>query len=586
MATRTRNTWKPRADGQFDSRVGWKLNPQGKPAQHRFRIGTDLKEAKRRDQLLRQIWERIEELQPVDPAWNHDTLEIAKQVARGESVILMERADDEDDVRYAQRVHRLSRAFPMLSLTTERHYGAAFGVRLLSALERAYEAPDNLDQQLAADSELFLELLQDPRLPADGPTLHQAMRSYEQWLKKEYAHPTEEITRWGRTQIKQMQSLRNHHQNHPLSQLGRSHVEGMIQYWRQRPRRKGRTDQRVTKKTAANVLKTLMRFFRWLHTSEEFAWRKPEDLNDLNTRVMTLDDERRAQITADDVFTLDELTLLYRYGQPLDRLFLLLGLNCGFVIAESATLLVEEVYLNSPHSARYREVLDFPSTAEHSFIRRFRHKNGVYGDFLLWNGTVQGVEWALRRRRKQPDFGPQARLLLNGKGQPFDCLTKGGNPSRQIPNMFTRLKNRIHDDGAALSDLPFKALRKTGGDLVKRFSDGETMGVFHCRGTIDERKDDLADVYATRNFGKVFRALEEVEKYLAPMFAAAGPEPFRGQPQAYTSKSTIDRIIMLHNQNVSPQQIADEVGRSVATVQRHISKVTGPRRRGRPRKPR
>lgn len=70
MPTRTRTTWKPRADGQFDSRVGWKLGPQGKRVQHRFRIGSELREAKRRDHLLRQIWERIEQLEPQAPLWS------------------------------------------------------------------------------------------------------------------------------------------------------------------------------------------------------------------------------------------------------------------------------------------------------------------------------------------------------------------------------------------------------------------------------------------------------------------------------------------------------------------------------------
>jgi hypothetical protein len=54
MATRSRTTWKSRSDGQYDCRVGWKWNAAGKREQPRFRIGGDLKEAKRRDNLLRQ----------------------------------------------------------------------------------------------------------------------------------------------------------------------------------------------------------------------------------------------------------------------------------------------------------------------------------------------------------------------------------------------------------------------------------------------------------------------------------------------------------------------------------------------------
>jgi hypothetical protein len=60
MPTRTRTNWKLRNDGQYDCRVGWKINGSGKREQHRFRLGNDLRDAKRRDALLRQIWERIE----------------------------------------------------------------------------------------------------------------------------------------------------------------------------------------------------------------------------------------------------------------------------------------------------------------------------------------------------------------------------------------------------------------------------------------------------------------------------------------------------------------------------------------------
>lgn len=587
MPTRNRTTWLLRSDGQYDSRLGWKLNEQGQRVQHRFRIGSDLKEAKRRDELLRRIWDIIEQLNPEQPLWGQDTLEIAKEVAQGRYFAVVKRYPGEEDVPYATRVHRLIKAFPMLQLTTEPHYGAAFGVQLLSAMEKMNDAaPSTVEQSTAESTATLRRLIEDPSLPVDGPLLHQAMQAYELWLAREYAHPEEEITRWGRTQIKQMESLRSHHRNAPLNELGRAKVEGLMQYWRKRPLRKGSTTHRVTQKTASNILKTLKRFFRWLHASEEFKWRKPEDFHELSTSVAALEHERRSQITPSELFTLDELKLLFAYGQPLDRLLILLGLNCGFVVAESATLLVQEVCLRTAHSARHQEILDFVSTAEHSFIKRVRRKNNVYGEFLLWETTVKGIEWAMQERRRQPGFGQRARVLLNSAGQPYDHLTAGGNACQQIPNMFARLKKRITEDNGVISDLPFKMLRKTGGDLVKRFSDGETMGVFHCRGEVKETRDDLADEYAARKFGKVFRALQQVESYLAPMFAAAGPDPFLHQPQAYTPRTVIASIIELHNAGVRATDIAEQVGKSLATVQRHISSVSGPRHPGRPKKSR
>jgi hypothetical protein len=591
MSTRQRTAWKLRSDQQYDCRVGRKTNSRGKSDQQRFRLGGDLREAQRRDGLLRQIWNRIERLQPSQPTWTDDTLDLAREVARGQSVIQVPRRSGEEDVPYAQRVHWLRTCFPMLALVPEPHYGAAFGIQLLSAMDRMYASAteESIAAQQAEGVALLGELLKNNSLPAVGPTLHQAMEAYIQWLKKEYQHPEVEITGWGRTQIKQVESLKAHHRNQALKQLDQAAVEQMLQYWRQRPYKQGTkpgVKQRVTHKSSLNYLKTMRRFFKWLHGRKEFGWRKPENFFEMGTNVVTLEQEERAQITPEKVFTLAELVLLFKYGQPLDRLLILLGINCGFSIAESATLRVGEIHLRTPHSPRHREVLNFESTAADSFIKRKRRKNKVYGEFWLFNITVQGMEWALRQRKKHANFGSEARLLLNGKGEPFDKPTAGGNANRQFANSFARLLDRIEDDGNQITRLPFKMLRKTGGDLVKRFSDGEVMGVFHSRGRVEATKDNLDDLYANRPFGKVFRALQQVEKYLQPMFEAAGSDPFTKPPEAYTSRKTVDCILQLYREGAAPSEIAEKVGRSQSCVQRHISRAIGPRKTGRPRKPR
>src|SRR5690606_3739711 len=126
---------------------------------------------------------------------------------------------------------------------------------------------------------------------------------------------------------------------------------------------------------------------------------------------------------------------------------------------------------------------------------------------------------------------------------------------------------------------------KTAGDLIRRFSDGETAGVFLCHGQPVET-DSLADVYSSRPFGRVFTAIRKVQEYLRPVFAAAGDEPFKAKPQAYTSRKTIEQILELHTGGAAPQRIAEQVGVSLATVQRHLTRALGPRPTGRPRKAR
>jgi integrase len=187
----------------------------------------------------------------------------------------------------------------------------------------------------------------------------------------------------------------------------------------------------------------------------------------------------------------NQLILLNRFATPLDRVFLLLALNCGFGVAEIASLTIEEVCLFQGHSPRDQELLHYETTDRDSFIKRVRPKSGVYGEFLLFEQTVQGLTWALKRRRKQPDFHPANPLFLNGRGERFDKPTKQGNRNQQIPNQFARLRKRIRNENQELTNLSFGKLRKTAADLIRRFADGEVAGVFLCHGQ-PVRTDDLA----------------------------------------------------------------------------------------------
>jgi hypothetical protein len=520
MPTRSRTVWKQRDDGQFDCRVGWKPNANGKREQPRFRLGGDLKEAQRRDHLLRLMWQRIEDSDGARAAWSDETLELAKLAARGTIHFHLRRTPDEGVVPYVQRVNRLRRTFPMLAILPELEYGSAFGFQLLDTFEKALaEAEASLDAQrdteVAEFRRRFEAVPNKAPEPDTGPRLHAALREYIKWLESEYSNPDDGVTAWGRTQVRQIESLIDHHADEALSKIDRAAVEQLITYWRKRPLRKGSDKQRVSKKSSTHYISALKSFFKWLHARPEFGWRKPEDFDDLKTRVIALEAERHRQILPEQVFSLDELKLLLQYAGPLDRLLILLGLNCGFGAAESASLLVGEVFIRTPHSDRHKEMLGVELSPTDSFIKRIRRKSGVYGEFLLFAETTKSLEWALAERRKFGPLKPADKLLVNSNGEPFDKATSGGNSNRQIPNRFARLLYRIREDKQTITTLPFKMLRKTGGNLVKRFSDGEIAGIFLCHGQ-PVASDDLSDIYTTRPFGKLFAASQRVQEYLLP----------------------------------------------------------------------
>ncbi len=86
MATRNRQNWKLDNQGEYARQVGWKHSRNGKLIQHKFRLGADLKEAKRREQKLLELWGQIEATTatPGLPIiWSPFTLDVAKQIAKG-----------------------------------------------------------------------------------------------------------------------------------------------------------------------------------------------------------------------------------------------------------------------------------------------------------------------------------------------------------------------------------------------------------------------------------------------------------------------------------------------------------------------
>ena len=232
-------------------------------------------------------------------------------------------------------------------------------------------------------------------------------------------------------------------------------------------------------------------------------------------------------------------------------------------------LLVGEVRLFTAHDEWEQELINFKTTEEDSFIKRVRRKSGVYGEHILYPITVQGIQWALEQRKMHEGFAEDAFLLLNENGEPLNKQTKSGNENQTIAKRFNRLVKRIEDDGNEIRKLSFGKLRKTASQLIKRHSDGETMGVFDCHGS-PVKSDSLNDAYSNRLFGRVFEAIQKVEEYLAPVFKEAGPNPFAPQAQAYTKRSTVDRIIELHEAGQFTGQIAAAVGLSGEAVSRHI----------------
>jgi len=81
MATiRHRKEWNADSEGRYSRQVGWKYNSAGELVQHKFYLGTDLAEARSRNQRLEELWSHIAHQSTLQPVWDEQTLFMAKEL--------------------------------------------------------------------------------------------------------------------------------------------------------------------------------------------------------------------------------------------------------------------------------------------------------------------------------------------------------------------------------------------------------------------------------------------------------------------------------------------------------------------------
>jgi hypothetical protein len=564
MSLRRRKELKPDSNGRYYRNLGWEPNETGKYIQPKFWLGKDPVQADRRCQRLEELWERVEELWATvntsvsdRPVWDNFALRVAKQLARGEWQVAVV-WHGESPAAYAQKLNTLASRYPCLQFVPEDNTryiaGQLFNEQVIDATVA--------DLVGAAKQSGYIT---DASIYDGHGTLCQALDAYVDWLKDHKRRA------WINTQVQQVKRLKEKHGDIPLSALDFDACEAMVRLWRNRPMVKGK-NKPIASKTAENHIKQLMAFFRWLHRSQLFSWRKPEDLDEIVTRVPKLPEELHAVADSEQVetFTREELCILNEYATPLERVLLLLGLNCGFGAAESGTLLLKQIHLLQSHPKA--DVIGYQTSPEDSFIRRVRLKNGVYGEHILWPQTVEGLQWAIARRQRIENATPDAVLLLSERGEPLFHETESGNAGRRIQNLwYSGLLRRVLKDHPQFRKLSFGKLRKTAGNFMRRFSDGETQGVFLCHGQ-PVKSDELSDIYSNRDFAKAFAAIQAVRDHLQPVFDAAPKEPFASPIRQSKGRTVGKRIGQLKSQGVPVAQIAKEVRLSRSAVYRRLEK--------------
>jgi len=367
-------------------------------------------------------------------------------------------------------------------------------------------------------------------------------------------HPT----LWGTGKIRLIEFVSERVPDFVLSEFDTEKIDSILRLLASRPVSE-KTGEPVSVSWAKNAIKEFRQFIRWLHKSKSYGWRRPDDYEVMPMRVGRTQQER-ARITSLTVetFSLDELAVLWRYGLPWERLLMTLGLNCGFGMAEIATIRKKEVLFGKPHPFAALIGLE-PADAPGNWIMRLRGKTEVYGEWKLWDVTVAALRWIMTLR-------PHAERIVVPKGG--GELHKKTHRNNQIANSWHRLLDRIAVDHPKFPRRSFNKLRKTAINLVRQHAGEEVAAQFASHGR--PVHDELMRVYANPRWVTLHATTDAIRIKLDEIFKSVS-EPFRlvevrGGPNISLGK--IEQIKKLIGEGKRICDVAAELGVSRETVRR------------------
>jgi integrase len=515
--------------GQFYREIG--KRPNGKPP--RIYLGADAKQAAANVARLEGLWRGVEAqwhdfneeglADTPAPCWDDLTLSLARAIGRGQWTTKVEPPEDSPQ-ELAVWMASLRTYFPMIQVEIEDTKTLAEGnqVFIQSTKQQADEEVKN-HQKVMRD-------LKNSMMPFGGKiitkeTLHDALDAYKEWIEKTFVNIEGKTTQTGKKQGDRAERIKRYASDMSLSDFGNPEIEGIIEFWRTRPKKADGKPYAFT--LCKHTIRLFKHFLRWLHKEPSLPWKKPVDL-DLDRIKIVPDTEIKYKV---ETYSKEELAILWQHASHFERQLLLLALNCGFSISEIGRLDWSEV--------------------DGDFIKGLRPKTKVYGEFRLWEITRKAMG---NPKKKGPVFVTRSGLSLVAP-------TKGNNTSAKIPAAWYRLLNRVEKHQPGFKRLGFHHLRKTAGNMVRKFSDGETMGVFLRHGK-PVKSDALPGIYSNPVFQRVFDAQERMWEFLKDIFT---PLEEVDLPRKI-SPAAIRQIRSLKKQGIKTKKLSEMFGISPSQV--------------------
>lgn len=267
--------------GDYRPYIGYRKD--GK--QQRFNLGTDLALAERRRDRIQKLYAEsvaARRSYSMQPSWTEAALYAAKMIEGGfeqihlpaPSVVNEVCGPDREIGTYDPCWNPLSPAAIIWShAVASRLYPSVNWLLPEGPIgENAIEYGQKLFNMQARRQAKLLNS-EAPANPVAG-TFHEALDRYDSYIESEVSlrvcHGTKENRRG------QVKYLKAQHADVPLAFLDLAACRKLFDYWTGRPLNE-ETGERYKFGTCKHRISELSMFFAWLHSTDEFTWRKPED---------------------------------------------------------------------------------------------------------------------------------------------------------------------------------------------------------------------------------------------------------------------------------------------------------------------
>ena len=397
-------------------------------------LGTDPKEAERRYHRIQQLYDE-QCAKNGWKVWAENAFLYAQELAAGEKTIKILPNEDAPGVQYARTIDRQQDWYPSVPIAPADPAAHAESVK--SNQDFVAQRLKELEQEMRELGALGSQEM--PTTLVSG-SFYEALDAYADHIRASGDRlENGDLKPYQRLRLHRVERFKREHEDVPLAVLNYDKCAGLVAYWRNRPVTLWKT--RSSKDNARHHLGELFRFFEWLDVTPKFAWTLPRGVSPSPARSPSLESEKKLSAVTKQTYTVEQLAVLNKHATPLERMALYLGLNCAMGAAELGRLVIDDFLLDRPH--QFAEKLEFASTPDDSFLCYFRPKTEVFGEWLLWTGTVPMVRWAIDRSKRLKT----KTLFVWETGKPIydESMT---NAQMGFANLWERLIKRVRKSEA------------------------------------------------------------------------------------------------------------------------------------------